>query len=80
MREQGYFGLTTDEVNILYNAIEQLEKVNDILSDKIVEIELTPSDERKRRRYEDRALNEGYKHIDYAIDYIRDSIHDLRKI
>ena len=79
MREQGYFGLTTDEVNILYQAIKQLEKVNDILSSKIVEIELD-SGEKRKRYYENKALNKGYEHIDYAIDYIRNSIHDLKKI
>ena len=80
MREHGYYGLTEEEVENLYHAMNILDDVQGILSDKIVELELTPSDERKSRRYEDGALNRAYKHIDYAMDFIQQTVRDLRKI
>ena len=79
MEEQKYYGLTAEEVDNLYHAINFLDDVSGLISDKIVEIELAPNNERRSHRNEDRALNEAYKHIDYAIDYIRQSIRDLKK-
>ena len=80
MREHGYYGLTEEEVENFYHAMNILDDVQGTLSDRITELELTPSDERKNRRYEDSALNRAYTHIDYAMDFIQQTVRDLRKI